>query len=55
MSSLNINKEEYFELKKSYNQAVLDKKDSFIFQDKELVTDYAKYLLEHLNNTFKYE
>lgn len=46
---------EYKELKKLYNNAVKNKIKVFLFGDKEVLTDYAKYLLEHLNNTYKFD
>ena len=36
------------ELKKLYKDALDQKKESFIFQDKEILTNYAKYLIEYL-------
>lgn len=35
-------------LKKAYDQAVKDGKDYFVYKGTELVTSYAKYLLEYL-------
>jgi hypothetical protein len=40
-------------LKKAYTQAVIDSKDTFVWEGKLLDTGYARYLLEHLNNQFK--
>jgi hypothetical protein len=53
MDTLNMNDFEYKELKMLYNNAKSNNNDSFIFQNKTLVTDYAKYLIEHLSNTFE--
>jgi hypothetical protein len=41
-------------LKKEYDNAVKDSKKTFIFEGRELLTDYAKYLLEFLKmNEYK--
>jgi hypothetical protein len=53
MDTLNMKDFEYKELKMLYNNAKSNNNDSFIFQNKTLVTDYAKYLIEHLSNTFE--
>lgn len=53
MDTLNMNDVEYKELKMLYNNAKSNNNDSFIFQNKTLVTDYAKYLIEYLSNTFE--
>lgn len=34
-------------LKIAYNKAVKDNKDTFIFNGREFVTKYAKYLIEY--------
>jgi hypothetical protein len=36
------------ELKKAYKKALEEKQESFVYEGYELVTDYAKYLLEYL-------
>jgi hypothetical protein len=51
--SLSINKSSFKLLKEEYNKAVESKLNSFIFQDKEILTGYAKYLIEYLENEFK--
>lgn len=51
METIEYNKSKLKLLKKAYNEAVNQKKDSFTFQNQEYVTDYAKYLIEHLNNS----
>lgn len=38
----------YKELKKSYEKAVKDNKETFIFMDNEWLTKYAKYVLQYL-------
>jgi CO dehydrogenase/acetyl-CoA synthase alpha subunit len=50
MGYLDLNKETFIELKNEYRKAVDNNAESFIFQNKELVTNYAKYLIEHLEN-----
>ena len=47
----NIEKRE--KLEKLYNQAGKEKKIQFEYEHNVLLTDYAKYLLEHLKNTYK--
>lgn len=37
----------YKELQKRYKEAVADKEETFMFGDHELVTAYAKYMLEY--------
>ena len=39
------------QLRRAYKAAVLAEKDSFEFEGTELLVSYAKYLLEHLDNT----
>lgn len=36
------------QLKKAYENAVVNKRDSFMFEGKELLVSYAKYLIEYL-------
>lgn len=38
------------QLRAAYNQAVENNEDIFVFEGNELVTDYAKYLLMHLDD-----
>lgn len=45
-----FDKQAYLDLKQLYDEAVLEKRELFLFQEKEIVTKYAKYLLEHLRN-----
>lgn len=35
-------------LEKAYEEAVKEGKEQFIFEDQEVLTVYAKYLLQHL-------
>jgi hypothetical protein len=48
-----INKEAYEKLKKDYAYAVAEGFDSFIFMDREMLTSYAKYLVEYLTAYFE--
>lgn len=43
----------YKKLKAAYNKAVADKADQFTFDGKEMLTSYAKYLLEYLKTYFE--
>lgn len=40
------------EFKKAYSRAVEIKCDRFIFDGRGYVTDYAKYLIEHIEEQF---
>ena len=40
-------------LRKAHEEAVKAGKDQFVFEDRDFVTDYAKYLLEYLDTIFK--
>ena len=51
--NLHISESSLKTLKEAYKKAVEDNAASFIFQEKELVTGYAKYLIEYLENEFK--
>jgi hypothetical protein len=48
--SLTIDMPTYKRLKKAYEQALKENKKSFIFENTELLVDYAKYLLQYLEN-----
>lgn len=47
--AIKFNKQKRDELQKAYNRAVMNGDESFIFDDKQFYTVYAKYLLEYLN------
>ena len=47
---MTITEEEFRHLKFKYKDAADNNKDSFRFKDEELVTSYAKYLIEHIEN-----
>lgn len=40
-------------LKKAYDQARIDKLDTFKFEGHVFFIEYAKYLIEYLNHTLK--
>jgi hypothetical protein len=53
MKNISFDEKCFEQLKKEYRKAVEEGKESFIFDDKhELVTDYAKYLIEYLSYKF---
>jgi len=45
-------KEAYLDLKRQYESAVSEGQEQFVFQGVELLTTFAKYLLEFLDNEF---
>ena len=46
-------KKELAELRKLYEQAVKDNKESFIWQDQEMLTSFSKYYLEYYESQLK--
>lgn len=44
--------EKYEKLKKKYEESVEKNEDIFIFEGNEVLTSYAKYLLEFLESKF---
>lgn len=50
---IEFDKAKYQALRKAYDKAIKDKADSFMFENKEIVTNYAKYLLEYLKTIFE--
>jgi hypothetical protein len=46
-----INKFKRF--RKFYNKAVIENRDTFLFEEKEILTTYAKYMIEYLNKKFE--
>jgi hypothetical protein len=42
-------------LKIAYDEAVLMGRESFIFENKEILVDYAKYMIEYLEGKLKEE
>lgn len=53
MEEIIIDKKDYINLKKDYEKAVEEKKIQFTFKEKLFLTNYAKYLLEHLKDKFE--
>ncbi len=45
---VNFNREKLVELKKMYETSVKNNVEVFIFEGNELLTDYAKYLIQYL-------
>jgi hypothetical protein len=50
MNKIEFNLEKYQLLKLSYEKAVSEGRDQFVFESNILLTSYAKYLLQHLEN-----
>lgn len=46
--TISINREDYIDLMAAYEQAVNLKLNSFTWKEHELLTSYARYLLEYL-------
>ncbi len=53
METINITHAQFNELKKLYAKAVKDKAKSFEFLGNELLTDYAKYLIQYIETKYK--
>ena len=51
METVNINKKTFKELKKLYQETKPG--ETFIFQDKEILKEYAKYMIEWLETQHK--
>jgi hypothetical protein len=49
-STITFNHETFKEFKKEYSKAVINNQEIFIFQGKELLTAYAKYIIEYINS-----
>lgn len=47
-----INRGDFYTLKRSYTLAIKDKKEIFTFKGKPLLVTYAKYLIEYLETKF---
>ena len=50
---INFDKQKTERLETAYKKAKEQDKFQFEFEEKVYITDYAKYLLEHLKNTLK--
>lgn len=53
MKSINFTPEKLEELKKLYSNAVTTGSEIFIFDGSEILTTYAKYLIEYLTEIFE--
>jgi len=53
MSEINFTEKKYKELKQLYKIACDTGKDIFTFEDNELLTAYAKYLIQYLSEKFE--
>ena len=53
MSEINIDQKKLIELKAAYNQAVISGESEFKFQGHSWHRDYAKYVIEYLDDRFK--
>ena len=51
-STIDFNKEKVDKLRKEYNKARANNKTQFVFEGKDILVDYAKYLLEYLDSRF---
>jgi hypothetical protein len=49
---MNFTQASYQAIKSAYNKAESSGHSSFIFKDQEILTAYAKYLIEHLSTKF---
>lgn len=54
MAQVQWSKEKMDRLQVAYDKADAAGDDEFVFEGIDLVTDYAKYLLEYLNEEFKH-
>ena len=50
---INVSRFDFISLKRLYKKAVEEKKNVFTFKGHQLLTSYAKYLIEYLENKFK--
>jgi hypothetical protein len=53
MQTINFDREKLRRLKTAYDRAVKQGNESFMFDGNELLTAYAKYLIEYLTDKFK--
>jgi hypothetical protein len=52
-NEMEFDKQSLAKLKKAYNKAVKENKDTFVFEGQELLVSYAKYLIEYLTSRLK--
>jgi|TARA_R110000851_G_scaffold146223_1_gene285845 hypothetical protein len=50
MNTIEFTKDSFKRFKQAYKVALENNKESFLFLEKEFVTTYAKYLIEHLKD-----
>jgi hypothetical protein len=50
---IEFDKKKFDELKMAYNKAKVNDLESFKFEGTELITAYAKYLIQYLDSKFK--
>lgn len=53
LNTISVDLSTFTRLKKEYQNAVDNSKEIFVFDDNELLTSYAKYLIEYLTPMFK--
>lgn len=53
MDNISIDRKGYYKLKKMYEKSVQAGDTSFMFMDIEILTAYAKYLLQYLQPKFE--
>jgi hypothetical protein len=53
MNKIEFDKEKYNSLKLIYEKSVLENKEQFVWEGQILLTSYAKYLLQHLENVLE--
>lgn len=54
-NTISVTKPDYIKLKRAYDAALEEGHTSFVFQERELLVDYAKYLLQYLKPKFEDE
>ena len=52
-NTMSIDSSTFSRLQKAYQNAVVNSNDTFIFDGNELLTTYAKYLIEYLTPMFR--
>jgi hypothetical protein len=53
MTMIDFDKPKYMRLKRLYEKAKADGKEVFLMDEHEILTDYAKYMLEYLAHHLK--
>ena len=52
-NTISVDKSTFTRLKNEYQNAVQNSKSTFVFDGNELLTNYAKYLIEYLKTKFE--